>query len=169
MLIADIPASTPPTQPVGQVITSSVNIQSQKLDGVIGVCRDVSPGPVVSPSGAPYDLNPAAYASQLVEMKFNKKFKGAYIRAAQVNLLKAPQHGRVVKGDDGAAHRPDYHPESDFIGKDRATFLVDIAGYRVRVEYYIRVGLGSESCGDSIESLRWKISYIYIPQLPVTA
>lgn len=128
------------------------------VDGVIGVCRDVWPGPATSPNDAPYNLSPAAYASDLIELKFNRKFNGAYIRGAKVSLLKPPHHGRVVEGPDKAPHSPDYHPDPNFVGKDRATFLVKIAGYQVQVEYYIRVGFGSESCGNTIESIRWKIS-----------
>ena len=144
----------PPTVPVVIVAAAPSQKPAMQYDGAIGVCRAVWPGPVTDPRAAPYDLAPGSFASDLVEMKFNKKFKGAYIRKSKVTLLKAPEHGKIVEIERNNQLRPTYNPDPDFVGKDRATFLAEIAGYRVRVEYYIRVGLGSE-CPGNIE---WKIS-----------
>ncbi len=49
---------------------------------------------------------------------------------------------------------PDYHPNPDFRGKDRATLLVEIARYKIQVEYYLRVGMSD--CPNDVTS--WKIS-----------
>lgn len=154
MLVFDLPdISASFTPPVVQM-AATVAPKSTVYDGAIGTCQDIHSGPVTYPSSAEYDLAATSYSAQLIKEKFGVVVTKEDRRNAKVTLLNAPQHGRVVEGDDKVENHPDYHPNPDFTGKDRATFLVEIAGYKIRVEYYLRVGMNA--CPDDLAS--WRIS-----------
>lgn len=53
-----------------------------------------------------------------------------------VSVLKRPTHGVLENGGDGNYA---YFPEKGYIGKDRATLLVEVGGKKVKMEYFFRV------------------------------
>lgn len=134
-------------------------------DGAIGTCRNISSGPVTHPGWATYNLAPRSFAGDLIKEKFGVVATKDDRKNAKVTLLNAPQHGRVVESEDKVANKLDYHPNPDFTGKDRATFMVEIAGYKIRVEYYLRVGMAA--CPDDLAS--WKISSTFTPETGLLA
>ena len=62
------------------------------------------------------------------------------VKAAKVSILQGPKHGEL-KPEEGVDYR--YHPAAGYFGEDRVTFLVEIAGYKVKILLFLKVGTGS--------------------------
>lgn len=92
-----------------------------------------------------------------------------------MTLVKGPKHGRLELGEIGGA----YLPNSGYIGRDSATFLVEIGGYRVKVVYALNVlnhPVGGTEGYDPYEDEKncpkgehWKISLDSTDPIPMSA
>ena len=58
---------------------------------------------------------------------------------AQVTVLQPPIHGSL-SNDLSPGHEIIYRPTSGYAGNDKAVFLVNVDGYKVKVVYFIKVG-----------------------------
>jgi hypothetical protein len=82
------------------------------------------------------DLYPEAGAGQIFpEARFDAELQ-ADIEAATIQLLQKPKHGVLAFT---AGHELHYLPLKNYVGNDKAIFLVNINTHPVRVVYYIKV------------------------------
>jgi len=169
------PIDMPPVPPQEQtIVIAQADSAQQQVTGkerILGVCHPVPNS--IPPEGArgEYVVDPI-YNAEGYFIKYEHK---TVTGATNVTVLKEPQNGtlqlmtaanvasfgfgRFVEGSKSYA----YFPNPGYIGKDRATFLVDIGGQKVKVVYFFQsVGhpLGNtgfdELCAKT--GYTWKIS-----------
>ena len=149
VVIAQAPQVPPPAQQV-----------SAKIDRTIGVCHLIqnSPNP---PGTAVNALSPLGSVSDYM-ITVEKNYLG--LKGA-VTILEGPEHGELKVTPSGNYR---YYPASDYHGNDRATFLVEIGGFKIKAIYFFKVGasawggtegydpyLDKENCP---QGPKWKIS-----------
>jgi hypothetical protein len=81
----------------------------------------------------------------------------------RATILRKPQHG-TLKPNAEAPGGYLYLPKADYFGADRATFLVEAGGRKIKMEYFFRVmesvpELGHEDKRLCPRGLVWKISF----------
>lgn len=102
----------------------------EAVDRAIGVCH-LSENPY-DPTSAVNSMSPALD----VKNYFRNSERLTLAGAAKVSILQKPTHG-AVEGDEEGDFA--YYPEKGFLGNDRASLLLEIAGKTVRVDYFFRV------------------------------
>jgi hypothetical protein len=89
------------------------------------------------------------------------------LKSAKVTLLQAPEHGELRLFATGDANY--FSADSNYTGPDRATLLVEIGAYKVKVIYFFKVmphvGGGTDGYDPYLDKkncpngLQWKISF----------
>ena len=145
MFALDMPNIPPHYAPVVITASSQVREGSTSHNRTIGIChvaenRDDRP---------PSNINSIEPISEV--WGYLQKHEGRAVdisvdmKTAKVNVLQVPEHG-VLRDDGSGGYR--YIPLPNYIGKDRATLLVEIGGLKVKVVYFFKVliyvGPGSE-------------------------
>ena len=135
-------------------------------DRTIGVCHLVNSLGVTgrdTPLSPVYVISPAATVSDYINM-FEKWKVGLDGKAT---LLNGPEHGVLKEDGEVSPWGQDYRytPVANYIGADRATFLVEIGGLKVKVVYHLKVIDGGAIGGTEIQDKKncpkgwvWKIS-----------
>jgi hypothetical protein len=164
MFVMDMPDVPPQYAPVVIAQAPQAHPQAQpgsvKFNRTIGVCQLVSSSPdwqMTAVNGMSPLLAVSAYFENLEQKQVGLEGK--------VTLLQGPEHGELE--DEGGLYYS-YHSKADYEGPDRATFLVEIGGYKVKAEYYFKVapkGVGGTEGYDPYEDRKncpkgelWKIS-----------
>ena len=160
MFAIDMPDVPPQYWPVVVVQASQVPDGDAKTARTIGVCHliDSSPDAVTSAVNVFDPLGSVEYYLKQVEHR-NVGIEG------KVTLLQGPKHGTLDMGATSGG----YVPNPGYLGRDSASFLVEIGGYKVKVVYSFKildyVPQGSEGY-DPYEDKKycpkgehWKISF----------
>ena len=160
MLFMDVPPDVPAHYAPVVIAQASQAQDSAKTDLTIGVCHlvnvireDARPDQWKSPV---YGISPLSSANiylHLVE-------KRDQVLEGKVTLLQGPEHG-TVKEEWNQNYR--YLPNPDYLGSDRATFLVEIGGLKVKAVYHFKVIEGRPDGGyedkeNCPNGEHWKIS-----------
>ena len=150
MFVMDIPPDVP-TQYATVVIAQATQVQKSKAktDRTVGICQALSnpampgiPGATVS---AYNTLTPPLAVKNYFRIVENRTVKGP----STVTVLEKPKHGELedmgtfvtrhgVRVDTGQRSYS-YLPNSGYLGKDRATLLVEIGGFKVKLVYFFQV------------------------------
>lgn len=156
MFVPDLPAVAAGYTPVMVAQAASVG-QGSSRERVLGVCQPV-PNRSTDDVTGEHGVFPVPAAVHYLWTYENKR--GINESGAKVTILEGPQHGKMV--DEGGGDFQ-YLPNAGYFGKDRVVALVDIAGYRVKVIFFLQAvnrGLGNyweqELCGK--KGATWKIS-----------
>lgn len=137
MFIMDMPPLPVDNAPLvlAQVAVKSSSSQAPKA---IGICQIIenTPGWPAGELRVPNMIDPIAS----VDIYFYKRAHINLNRAeGSVTILKPPKFG-MLKPVDGGGEGYEYLPSSPtFAGKDSASFLVEIGGYKVKVMYEFHV------------------------------
>ena len=120
---------------------------TEKIYGSIGVCHAaLNPGKIdaARDERGSYGLDIRGYAESYfsqgpgmgpsVELDFD---------SAKVTLIQAPKHGVLGKGR-APGNDTSYYPTPGYFGNDKAIFLVDIQGYKIKVVYNIKLVRGND-------------------------
>jgi hypothetical protein len=134
MLFMDMP--TAPPQYTRVVVAQTVQPAAQDTVRAIGVCHPIenkSESRLSAVNGFSPVLSAIAYLEEFEQQVINKRADFLSIfKTARMTLLQAPEHGELLlDSDSGAYFSSDYTYE----GLDRATVLVEVGGYKVKVIY----------------------------------
>jgi hypothetical protein len=141
MFVMDMPPDVPPQYAPVVIAQASQAKDPAKTERTIGVCALVeNPIEVFDElSGlkgqysAVNNIAPEAVVSNYLMGFDRKRFASV---PTTVTVLKGPAHGTLeLRKDEGRF----YIPEPNYFGPDRATFLVERAGMKIKVEYFIKV------------------------------
>lgn len=92
-----------------------------------------------------------------VNVYFFLKEKREVGLTGKVQLLEAPKHGALQPIPDHPEEWAfEYRPQADYEGPDRATFLVEIDGRKVRLVYFFKVMHGAPPGNESYDPYRDK-------------
>lgn len=135
----DLPPDVPPIQspmlvaaaPDAKTITQTA---SAKGNRTIGVCH-LAENPLDRVFMAQNSFNPAVSVWNYLERKEGLKLEESAYLNAKVVLLQGPTHGSFA--NEGTSYK--YQPIASFFGADRATFQVEIGGWRVKAHYHFGV------------------------------
>lgn len=127
-------------------VSGSPKTQSEGLYGVVGVCSVVYKS-VISKSGPIQSsgkslLYPSLSALEIFRFRREINLYDSpeiQLEAHSPKLMRVvtqPKHGRLTQK---TAVTFEYQPERGYRGTDRATFVVELAGRRIRVVYHLRV------------------------------
>jgi hypothetical protein len=133
---------------------------SSNSERSVGVCHVVpNVGPLPPPGeDLEYNIGPVDEAKAYFRLYEHLKVVGT----ANTSILQNPKHG--VLRDDGSGSYS-YLPNPEYLGKDSATMLVEIDGFKVKVVYSFRA-INGHPDGDYEKELcpnkvyRWKISSV---------
>jgi hypothetical protein len=102
-----------------------------KVDRTVGVCR---------PVGNPMRLTTVNSVGPLADTNFNIEISEnrSVVPEGKIDLLRGPRHGTLQVNPEAPGGYL-YLPVEDYVGSDRATFMVQIADRKIRVEYFFRV------------------------------
>lgn len=171
MFPIDMPSIPPQEQTIVMVQADSAQQQIVSKERTLGVCHPVPNS--IPPEGArgEYVVNLIQSAKSYFTLYEHQKVAGE----TNVTVVKGPAHGslqliteanvatfmsgRFVDGNRSYA----YFPNPGYVGNDRATFLVDIGGQKVKLVYFFQSvdhPLGDtgfdELCAKT--GIKWKIS-----------
>ncbi len=142
----DAPDVPPQYSPI--VIAQAEQAQSQapavaaKLERTIGVCQLIE-NPAIPVGTAFNTMSPAgsawSYLREVAKLGADEVTDEMFM-SAKVSLLQEAVHG-TVKEEWDQNYR--YIPTPNYLGTDRATFLVEMGNYRISVVYHFKVGGGS--------------------------
>ena len=127
----------PPAIVVAQAATTA-----GKPDVALGNCESVQ-----TPDSPTGQVGGGLYPAATVKSYWNM----LSVQDAKVTVLEGPKHG-VVKGSSRITENGPpygYVPDHGFLGEDRITFLVEVAGKRVKVVMTLFVVENSVDQGDS--------------------
>ena len=154
--MVDTPDVPPQYAQVMIVQASQAQQGAAKIDRTVGVCSLVQ-NPVgetafnaVGPIGAAL-----IYHHNIGEL--------LDIGSGVVTVLSNPQHGTLEQSPYGTGGYL-YLPKPDYFGQDRAAFLVEVGGKKIRMEYFFKVVEGGVGDGDYQDKkfcpngIFWKIS-----------
>ena len=125
----------------------SSKTQSDSLYGVVGVCSLVykymfsNTGPIQSSSGKT-SLYPSLSALEIFRFRREINLYDSpeiQLEAHSPKLMQVvsqPKHGRLTQKTRDTF---EYQPERGYRGTDGATFIVQLAGHRIKVIYHLRV------------------------------
>jgi len=137
-MVMDVPPDVPP-QYAPVVIAEAKQAAQPSTERTIGVCKLIENRPearftavnTMSPVLGVYGYL-TDYEKAVIDV--------ATYKAAKITLLQAPKHGTLVTDNEGAVYYPDDYPvDSNYVGPDRATLLVEIGKYKVKVIYHFNV------------------------------
>ncbi len=136
MFVMDMPDVPPQYAPV--IIAQAVQTQQQapegskKVDRTIGVCHLIE-NPSNPPGTAVNVINPLRATNAYVDRVEHREIG----LDGKVTVLQGPKHGTLeYLGGEGYFV---YRPTPDNFGSDRATFLVEIDGRKIKVVYHFKV------------------------------
>lgn len=131
----DLPPD-PPLQHAPIVIVQARQAQNKdaKTDRTIGVCHLIENQPDAPPT-AKNSVNMAGAVWGYLKRQEHHVIDAAGFKAAKATLLQAPEHGVLDMGTSGGY----YQPKPDYFGSDRATALVEMGGFKVKVMYFFKV------------------------------
>src|SRR3989338_7256120 len=161
MLFMDVPPEMPAQYAPVMVAQASQAQDPAKTDRTIVVCQLVNSFDLSGsddPLSPIYVISPVGNVSDYINM-FEKRYVGL---EGKVTLLQAPAHGELKVTVSGNYR---YTPVVDYIGSDRATFLVEIGGLKVKAVYHFKVIDGGAIGGTEWDDKKncpkgylWKIS-----------
>ncbi len=158
--MVDMPDVPPQYAQVLIVQASQAQQSADKPDRTIGVCSLVE-NPIRM-EGEQYSAINGITPVSAVQVYYQNTEN--LLGPGSVTVLRSPQHGTLkpTSSDpkDGSYW---YLPKPDYFGPDRATFLVEVGGKKVRTEYFFRVVAGvADSFYENKEFCpkgeQWKIS-----------
>lgn len=114
--------------PMAEASTAQRSVE--QFDRVIGICH-LSENPFV-PKSAVNVLSPP----QELAVYFRKQEHYTIEGKPRVSVMQMPAHGRLEDIGDGNYA---FYPEMGYIGNDRATLLIEVAGKKVRMDYFFNV------------------------------
>ena len=176
MFISDMPNVPPQNTPVIIAQANQAQAGDVTTTRTIGVCH---PAPNGDYNGE-NTIDPIGEAGFYLRSYEHQKVQNI----GTATVLQQPKHGTLrllTEADRGTLFDPDrrhanepldpaaalqvYLPESGYLGKDSATFLVEIGGKQVKVKYYFQaLGPGARLGNYGLEELcaktgyHWKIS-----------
>jgi VCBS repeat-containing protein len=144
MFVMNVPPDVPP-QYAPVVIAEASQAKQQNTDRTIGVCKLIDNRPeerlsavnALSPAGEAY-----IYLTDYEKVVIDE----ATYKSASISLLQAPKHGELEI--DSAGRAGYFVTTPDYIGPDRATVLVEIGKYKVKVIYHFNVMRGVPPAGE---------------------
>lgn len=167
----DLPPAPPQDRPMMVAQADQALQQAAAKENIMGVCHPVPNA--IAPEGArvEYVIAPNFSAQYYFSQYEHIKVQGA----ATVTVLQGPKHGVLlpVTAENAASIGPSryvegsnlyaYFPDKGYIGKDRATLLVNFGGQKVKVVYFFQSldhPLGNTGGNDACEKTgyQWKIS-----------
>lgn len=141
--MVDLPPDVPPQYAFIVVAEAAQPKDPAKTDRTIGVCHLVDNRPDEQRSAVNH-LSPVGTAWSYFKRQEKIAIDESEFKAAKFTLLQAPEHGTLEMGTRGAQ----YHPVDDYVGVDRATVLVEIGKYKVKVTYHFSVMQGVPPAGE---------------------
>src|SRR6266581_8839283 len=160
--MVDMPAVPPQYAQVMIVQASQAQRSADKLDRTIGVCSLVE-NPIRMEGNqysAVNSFGPIGSAQIYFRSVEHREIPGPGL----VTMVHSPQHGTLKPlGSDPKDRSYVYLPKPGYFGPDRATFLVEMDGKKIRTEYFFRVVAGvADSFYENKEFCpkgeQWKIS-----------
>jgi len=134
MFVIDAPPDVPlQYAPVVIAQKSQAQQSPASFDRTIGVCQ-LFENPIRDYPGAE-GMNAIGPGGEVENYLWAFEKKPINISSAKVSTIKNPEHG-VFERRGGMMI---YVPKPDYIGPDRATFLVEAGGLKIKVEYFIEV------------------------------
>jgi hypothetical protein len=132
MFAMDVPDLPPQYAPVMIAQASQARQSTEKTDRTIGVC-----GLVQNPMAEPVINQVAPIAAAVA---YFGDFEGRQLPPADAvtTMLRIPQHGTLKPNADAPGGYL-YNAKQGYFGPDRATFLVEISGKKIRVEFFFKV------------------------------
>jgi hypothetical protein len=159
MFTLDVPNLPQQYAPVMVAQTHQVKNKAVAPMRTMGICQPVSNYPGAEISGSNVLDSVAAAVNYF--WRFEKRNMKEGEADAKVTFVQLPKHGKLVDEGNGAYT---YRPESGYFGKDSATSVVEIGGYRVKLVYFLQA-VNSVASGNRAEELfcgakgyQWKIS-----------
>src|SRR2546422_4473385 len=134
MFVMDMPPDMPPQYAPVVIAQASQAQDPAKTDRTIGVCHLIDARPELR-LGAVNTFSPLRAANYYLKT-VERQFVGI---EGKVTLLQEPMHGEL-EGDDKGNYL--YLAKPEYLGPDRATFLVEIGGLKVKAVYYFKVMSG---------------------------
>jgi len=136
MFVMDMPDLPPQYEQVMLVQASQSQQTKAQYERTIGLCALINnpPNAPKEPWAGSDGLSPVVAVSnyfRAVENNLDFKYEGG-----RASVLEKPKHG-VLQATDGEGYY--YFPEAGYLGTDRATFLVEIAGRKYKAVHYLRV------------------------------
>jgi len=161
MVFMDVPPNVP-AQYTPVIVAQATQTQDPaRTDRTIGVCHLVNSLGVAGrddPLSPVYVISPSETASDYIN-GFENRYVGL---EGRITLLQGVEHGEL-REEDGKYYR--YTPVADYIGSDRATFLIEIGGLKVKAVYHFKVidggAIGGTEADDKQncpKGMFWKIS-----------
>ena len=166
--MVDVPDVSPLYAPVVIAQVSQAQEDDVKADRTVGVCNPIGKWPD-TPLTQDNDLDPIRMVGEYFE-QYGTPPKVTGVSPWKVSVSQGPRHGRLeVHGPQHGGPEPGplptyvYHPTPNYFGPDRATLLVEIGGYKVKVMYFLTVlrtvsVLPSEDRKNCPKGALWKIS-----------
>lgn len=148
MLIMDMPGVPPQYAPM--VVAQKAQAKQQNTDRTIGVCKPIENKPE-SRLSAVNAAMPVLLAYSYLQDIEHQKIDESVFQTAKMTLLQAPTHGKLKLYEEqqaGSYESADYNYE----GPDRATVLVEIGDYKVKVIYYFELMQDVPGSGDEGEA-----------------
>ena len=137
MFVMDVPPDVPPEYaPVVIAQASQAQKNNVKTDRTIGVCHLIE-SQMASRLSAVNAISPLRAANGYFS-QFEQREVGL---EGKVTVLQGPEHGELRLYESTQSGR--YFPaDTNYVGLDRATFLVEIGGFKVKVMYFFNVKPG---------------------------
>jgi hypothetical protein len=170
MFVMDVPPDVPAMYapvviaqtPKTQSATAPAAAGSAMVERTIGVCQLIE-NPPIPPLTAANAMSPITSVwgyLQTVEKLTSKQLTDEMFLSAKATLLEGAKHGELKVTPSGNYR---YYPTPDYFGTDRATVLVEMGNYKVKVVIHIKVLAPTE--GNDYQNKRlcpkgelWKIS-----------
>ena len=132
----DLPPDVPPQYTPVIVAEAPKARGPTKLERTIGVCALVENPIEVLPDGAysaANSIGPGGAVENYLWIVEKQRFDQM---SAKVTTLKNPEYGTLEIDSRGGLK---YIPKQKYFGGDRATFLIEADGIKIKAEFYIRV------------------------------
>lgn len=138
MFVMDVPPDVPPLYAPIVVAEAAQAKDPARTDRSLGVCHLIDNRPEQRLS-AINSLGPVGEAwAYFKKREGNIKLEEADYYAAKMTLLQAPEYGELRLHESTQSGR--YYPSnSNYVGPDRATVLVEIGKYKVKVLYFFNI------------------------------
>ena len=179
MVYIDFQNAQPQTQTI--VLAQAAKPNATKLYGTMGVCYL---SPTAEQINAERDTQ-GYYSISVIGNADEIFFNGPHMPRLELNLEKAvvtvllpPKHGTLkptmrdsLGNDLSAGQDTSYYPNAGYVGNDKAEFLVNIEGYKIKVVYFIKVNPLYDTTTHPVDLSKcpnpnpWKISTDSTPAL----
>lgn len=155
MFILDMPPVPPQSAPLMIAQASQAQQSAAAAGRTVGVCHIVGNA---TGSLSPENLLEPALSAMTYFRLYEHRTEPQH---AKVTVLQDPKHG-LLKDEGNGIYS--YLPSPGYLGKDKATVLVEIGGYKVKMVYFFQSITGSGSGNSTYETLCgkrgefWRIS-----------